>query len=80
MNCEYCNKVGELRINKGEGGIGRDVFICNLCWKLLKNPVTALPLLRGHLTLSQRGIASPDHNKKMINKFMELISGWGNRN
>jgi len=78
--CEYCNKPGELRVSKGEGGIDRDVYVCNSCWKLLKDPRTALPLLRGHLTLSQRGIANPEQNEKSLNKFMGIISTWKPQN
>lgn len=79
-NCEYCDKIGELRINSGEQGINRDIYICDLCWRLLKNPRTALPLLRGHLTLSQRGIANPTYNEKIINKFMSMVADWKPRN
>jgi hypothetical protein len=74
--CEYCGRSGELRISKGESGINRDVFICKNCWGLLKDPRTALPLLRGHLTLSQREMANPEKSEKLLNKFMGLISTW----
>lgn len=78
--CEYCGRPGELKVAKGEGGIDKDVFVCNGCWRLLKDPRTALPLLRGHLTLNQRNAADPKQSAALLNKFMEVISTWKPRN
>jgi len=79
MNCEYCNAPGELRAGKKEG-LGEDVYVCDGCWKLLKNPTTALPLLRGHLTMKLKGKMIPATLDRMMNKYMEMIAGWKIRN
>lgn len=63
---------------KGEDGIREDVFICPSCKKLLKKPETALPLIRGRITLEHRDEGT--HMKRRINRFMEGISTWKPRN
>lgn len=76
-SCEYCTKPGPIRIHANETPeVSRDVFICDKCWRLLKNPQTALPLLRGHLTLTQRNQMSPKQLEARMNQFMEIISKW----
>jgi len=63
VKCNYCKKPGRERIP--------DIYVCNGCWKILQDPKTALPFLRGHLTLELRG-SIPEHTlKKQINIFME---------
>jgi hypothetical protein len=66
--CEFCNGEGE---DKGDG-----VSVCKLCWGLLQNPATALPLIRGTMTMKLRGSVSKEILDKMINDFMEMISKW----
>ena len=76
--CEFCLNKAPLRIPKTEQimGIEEDTYVCETCWKLMQNPRTALPLIRGHLTLSLRGTIPPKQLDKMINNFMEKISAW----
>lgn len=70
MSCMYCGKPTSRVIE------GADCSVCEKCWKLLQNPVTALPLIRGHLTLTLRGTIPEDKLKLQIDKFMEQIATW----
>ena len=79
MICEYCNTPGVLRIGKKDGAES-DVYVCDSCWKLLKNPKTALPLIRGHLTMKLKGRISPEQLNRMLNHYMGMISAWKPRN
>jgi len=79
MICEYCNAPGEMRAGIKDG-LEKDVHVCDDCWRLLKNPVTALPLIRGHLTMKLKGQMVPANLNRMINQYMEKISGWKPRN
>lgn len=79
MNCEYCNGPGELRAGKSDG-LDREVYVCDSCWDLLKDPKTALPLLRGHITMHLKGKMPSDLLAKRVNKYMEMISAWKIRN
>ena len=74
-NCEYCNHEGILRVEKSTG-VDHDVYVCGYCWKLLQNPVTALPLIRGHLTLNLRGFAPKEQLDRILNQYMEMLSHW----
>jgi len=76
--CWFCSRDGKLVAKKGDDGILEDVFVCGGCNKLLKRPETALPLIRGRLTLEHREGGAP--MKRRINRFMEGISGWKPRN
>ena len=62
---------------KGEDGILHDVFVCAPCRKLLQKPETALPLLRGRVTIENRGRPNA---KREIDRFMEVVSSWKHRN
>lgn len=62
MKCNYCSRAGIERIP--------DVHVCSGCWKILQNPKTALPFLRGHLTLELRGKIPENTLKEQINIFM----------
>lgn len=73
--CMYCMREGELRVSKSDGLDG-DVYVCGSCWKLLKNPVTALPLLRGFLVTELRGQVPSDKLEDAVNKFMDIVSKW----
>lgn len=70
MRCMYCGKPGTRRIEEA------DSSVCGKCWKLLQNPATALPLIRGHLTLTLRGTVPEDKLKLHIDKFMEQLATW----
>ena len=75
MKCEYCTIKGELRVKKEEADVlEHDIYVCDHCWRLLKNPATALPLLRGHLSLKHR--QNTKGKPKQLENFMEMISKW----
>ena len=77
--CEYCTKPGTKWIGP-EDGVEEDKFICQTCLHILKNPQTALPFLRGHLSQELRGKIPQDQLDIMLNKFMEAISKFHPRN
>jgi hypothetical protein len=74
-SCEYCGVSGVRRAGK-EDGLDKDVFVCDRCWKLLKDPKTALPLLRGHLAMQLKGSVSPAKLDWMMNKYMGIVADW----
>lgn len=78
-SCEYCGAPGVLRVEKQEG-LDEDVYVCDDCWRLLKDPKTALPLMRGHLTMKLKGKMPPSALSRTVNKYMDLISAWKLRN
>jgi hypothetical protein len=78
-NCTYCDKLGELRVSADENVLKKDIFVCDLHWKILNDPKTALPFIRGMVTLKNRGKEDPDVLKKKIDKFMNDISSWKRR-
>ena len=67
--CQYCSKPTDIQVDT-------NVFVCPICWKLLQDPITALPLIRGHLTLILRGKIPDNELKKKINTFMQMIGSW----
>lgn len=73
--CEYCLSSGDsIRLEDGQ-----EAFVCKRCWKLLQNPVTALPLIRGNITMSLRGKVPEKDLEKTVNSFMAKISTWKKR-
>lgn len=77
--CEYCTGKGFKRLGI-EDGLKEDVYVCDQCWKLLKNPLTALPLLRGHLNIILRSKTNPEKVKQFTEAFVRGIAGWKLRN
>lgn len=74
--CEYCTRPGkQVAFQEPDGA---DIFLCAICQKLLKSPATALPLIRGHISILGRELGP--NFQSQINKFMGKISDWGNRN
>jgi hypothetical protein len=72
--CNYCGRAGPVRIKEGEDGAAEDLHVCDQCWKLLQSPATALPLIRGDLSISLRGTMSEERLKRTIDSFMERLS------
>lgn len=68
--CEYCGKPGRDRLGDGKSSV------CDGCWRLLRDPRTALPLLRGHMTLSLRGKVPEAELKRKVDAFMSEVSKW----
>lgn len=77
--CMYCLAEGRVRATK-EDGVDSDVHVCESCWLLLKNPKTALPLIRGHLAMSLKGSVPQATLDRMINAYMGKIAAWKPRN
>lgn len=71
MSCMYCSQEGTQRVPTDPQSV-----VCEKCWKLLQNPATALPLIRGHVTMSLRGKVHPDRLEEMVQAFMGHISTW----
>lgn len=69
-NCMYCQKPGRVISEEN------DVVVCDKCNELLKDPKTALPLIRGCLSLNLRGVMNEKAAQQAINKFMAEISTW----
>jgi hypothetical protein len=63
---------GKLRVEKDDENSPFDLFICDGCWRLLKNPATAIPLIRGDLSISLRDNKMKSHIDNFISKLMEL--------
>lgn len=74
--CEYCGHAGTLRVSTDDPGVSENIYVCDKCWILLKDPTTALPLIRSYLTVSLRGSMPPEKLTEMINKYMKIISTW----
>jgi hypothetical protein len=60
--------------NAGEMDLEQDMFVCVSCTRLLRNPLTALPLIRGHLSILGRGKSGKFDSE--LNKFMGVVSSW----
>lgn len=73
--CEYCGREGEKRAGP-EDGLAENAYACAHCWRLLQNPVTAVALLRGHLSLEMRGVVEPEEAGKLVSSFVKNVSGW----
>ena len=78
--CYYCGTEGPIRVTPEEDGVSDNIYVCIKCWSLLKNPSTALPFLRGHVSLSCRNQMPKKELDERLNSFMELISKWEPRN
>lgn len=68
MTCDFCMNPGLDR--------GDDVCVCPSCWKLLQDPKTALPLIRGTVTMQLRGTMPKAKLDDVVNEFMRRLSGW----
>lgn len=79
--CTFCYKPGKLRVRADEQpDVGDDTYVCDPCWKLLQNPATAIPLMRGHLTLTSRGKMPEGKLKLQVDKFVETVLPWKRQN
>ena len=78
--CIFCFKPGKPRVGAEGQDFDEDVAVCDYCWKLLKDPKTALPLIRGHLSLTERGKKPAGQLEDQIDQFMGKISNWKPRN
>lgn len=69
--CNYCDRMGQERLDDGD-----PIYVCSGCWNILQDPKTALPFIRGHLTLELRGKVPDNQLHMYLNRFMEGISKW----
>lgn len=75
MKCYYCTQDGILRVKKEEAEkLTSDIYVCDNCWRLLQNPATALPLIRGHLSLTEGRKMPEKQFKKMMDNYMDKLS------
>ncbi len=68
MTCDFCDHPGD---DRGDG-----VCVCPSCWKLLQDPKTALPLIRGTVTMKMRGTMPKDRLDRVVDEFMGMVSAW----
>lgn len=71
--CEYCRSPGARRVAKGEGGAAEDVFVCDPHWRVLQNPKTAIPFIRGVVTSRLRGKMLPTVLKRVVDSYIERL-------
>lgn len=76
--CEYCMVKSPPFMGPPE--IEVQTYLCSSCLKLLRNPATALPLIRGNLTMKMNGKIPEDRLKRMLNSYMSKISEFKPRN
>ena len=80
-SCATCHEPGgTLRVSEEESPATGDIYVCDGCWSLLRDPKTALPLIRGHLTLTGRQFYDRDELKRRVDGFMERVRKLGPRN
>lgn len=71
--CNFCFRPGKVRAGP-EDGLKENEYVCDSCWKLLQDPITALPLIRGNITINLRNKMPEQQLKKLTNEFMEKLS------
>lgn len=71
-SCHFCTRPGPRR-GGTEDGLDGDLFVCGSCWKLLKRPETALPLLRGDASIGLRGVVPGAVAQPMVDSFMRAM-------
>jgi hypothetical protein len=72
--CHFCSRTGALRAKPGEDQVEEEVYVCQGCWDLLRDPATALPLIRGDLSITLKGTVPDAQLSKSLNSFMERLS------
>jgi len=73
--CRFCSRPGPLRAEPGRDPVEENVFVCAGCWDLLKNPATALQLIRGDLSITLRGTVPEAQLERSLNDFMGRLAG-----
>ncbi len=66
--CHFCDGFGLDR--------GDDVSVCRSCWALLQSPATALPLIRGTVSMKLRGTMPKERLDEVVNEYMGMLSTW----
>ena len=76
--CEYCMVKSPQFTGPPE--TEKPTFLCTQCLRLLRNKATALPLIRGNLSMKLRGKIPEDRLKEMLDAYMSKLSEFGPRN
>lgn len=80
MKCYYCERDGLLRVKKGEAGAPSDISCCDMHWKILQNPKTAIPFLKGVFSMQIRATSSERESDEVAaNDLIEKLSKWQNK-
>jgi len=53
--CLYCGKNAEARVEEGEYPGVDTIYVCEVHWKILKNPKLAMNLMKANIAKSLRG-------------------------
>lgn len=81
MKCTYCKTDGLLRVSQGEMGNPKDLYVCDGHWKILQNPQTAIPFIRGYFASEMRQNAKNYSGKEeQVLKLIESLKGLRPRN
>lgn len=76
MTCNFC----QLPTQRQVGTTEIPVYLCEKCESLLKNPESAMRLLRGHLSMKLRGTATEEQLEQLIEKGIEALQQFGIKN
>jgi hypothetical protein len=71
--CEYCLRTSPRRVEAGKGESDRDMFVCGMHWKLLQDPRTAIPLIRGTMASRLRGRAPSSFLNRIMESYMSKL-------
>lgn len=61
--CEYC-------YSPGAPAVSEEAHVCASCFRLLKDPVLGLRLLRGHMTMRLRGTGPEPRVRRTVEAAM----------
>ena len=73
--CLYCTNEAPVRVTAEESGMDSDLRVCRMHWGILKNPITAMPFLRGVAASRLRGL--PDSESKLnevLDSYMSKLA------
>ena len=77
--CTYCNRKGPVRIAAEEND-GKALYVCDVHWKLLQNPKTAIPLIQGTLSAQLRGSVPELILKVQMDRFLKVMKSMKSKN
>lgn len=68
--CHYCGEDGP-RVGGPEDGLSGPLFVCARCTGLLRDPATAMPLIRGDASIGLRGVLPEAEARKVVDALVE---------
>ncbi len=76
--CMYCDKLGPVRVSSGSAGLNEDLCVCDMHWGILKNPVTALPFLKGitMMEIQRRGTPMSYAEEISLKKYFRMLESF----